>query len=607
MQTSGGREDRRSRRFASLTALLGVLSAFAVSLAMPGDSQALTPPPADKAEIFFVNGGRIVSIKSDGTDRKVLTRRNASIRAFSRVSDSGPLPSPDGQTVLFTRYADDAPRKSGIFAIDRNGGVPTRVFGPRSDQVETYFSSAVDWKADGSRFYAFRFGIVQKNQSITLKSELFSLKPDGSGIRKLYATSAILDLEKPGMRDLWFPYDASVSPDGKTAVLVMSGTTSTSKERLAKVDLATGKRTWLSKNAGRADLSPDGKTVVFSSERDRKNKSCSDGYCYFQKKLYLINLNGSNLRPLLPVNREGNYQSPDFSPDGSRIVFEAGSGADRSWYEPEIWSVKTDGSCLTRLTNGSPSSSEPVWGAGSETGPATCGKTDLRPLVEVNYPKRAEKIQPRPMWLGQEYDNLLLSDVRVPHRTLFSRYADCGVINSKDCPGNVSVRSTFVCAAGIGLELGGGTYSGMERVRGGLIVNFDRGSRGIGNSTHLLTGGIDVGVLGDWLPGAKAVPRNWRRAAIDNLRYVGADAPPARFREPVFAARTIRRARTLHRNYRKLGTLKKAALATGLYGPTGKGRWQVTISYDRNEAAAWLRFARDLRKIGSFKTTECRG
>jgi Tol biopolymer transport system component len=590
-------------RLLALAAMLSLVPA----LLLAGNAVALSQPPVEKAEIFFTNGGRILSMKADGTDRKVLTRPNGSVSIFSDVSDSAPLASPNGQTVLFSRSIEDAPRRSGILAVDRDGGATRKVLGFRS---EDEMLTAVDWNADGTRFYALRLWAVERSDEITvIKSALISAKPNGGSVKRLHHSSTFFRTDEfPSGPGKWIPIDASVTPNGKTALLAMISFSPGSKMRLARVNLSTGKRTWLLKDAGPADISPNGRTVVFASERARKNKSCYDGYCVYQRKLYLMNLDGSNLRPLLPVNREGNFISPDFSRDGSRVVFQTDSDTNRSWFGPEIWSVKTDGSCLTRLTNGSPLSGEPSWGAGSVTGPAICGNADLRPFVDVDYPKRAEKLKPRPMWLGQEYDNLLLSEAWIGYRSMTSRFADCGALDTKDCKGRVSVRSAGICAAGVGNELTNGTYSEMERVRGGIVLTFDRrGPSGAGTGSHLVTGGIDVEIQAEVIEGVRPVSATWRREAIDHLRYVGSNSPPARFHPPVFAYRTIRTARSLLRNYEKLGSLKQAAIKTGIFGRRGSGRFQVTFAYERKGAQAWLRFARDLEGIGSFKTVECRG
>lgn len=585
--------------------ILLAVAAF-LAIALTGSASATSPPQAP-AEIVFANGGRIVSIKADGTDRMVLTRKHGSVSIFSKVTDSAPLPSPDGQTVLFTRSAK-APGKSGIMAIDHTGGPPRRILGFKSGDVEMLPQySAVDWAHDGSRFFAFRFRLVEKNDKFgVLKTDLISVKPDGSGIRDLYSTSVTIRDDDAGASGISMPFDATVSPNGKIALLSMITFTPGSKVWLARVNLVTDKRHPLTRDGGQADISADGKTIVFTSERDKLNEYCYDGYCNYQTKLYTANIDGSNVHRVMARNREGSFSSPQFSPDGSRIAFTADSDTRRSWFGPEIWSVKTDGSCLTRLTNGSPRSDEPAWGAGSITGPAICGQADLRPVVDVTYPKKAPKIKPRQMWLGQQYANMLLSETWTAHKSLSGYYADCGALDPGECPGMISVRSVQVCGAGIGNDLTQGSYSGIEQVRGGLVLNFDRaGTYGRGLSTHLLTGGIDVSIEAEPLIGVKPVSGKWRRAAIDQLRYVGDDAPPATFHPPVFADRTVRTASTLLRNYRRSGSLRKAAIETGIFGSRGKGRFQVTFAYERAGAAAWLRFARDLERIGKVKTVAC--
>ena len=69
----------------------------------------------------------------------------------------------------------------------------------------------------------------------------------------------------------------------------------------------------------------------------------------------------------------GDDATPAWSPDGSRIVFSSDRnlpGADAQ----EVYSVAPDGSCLTWLTNGSPSSAIPAWrpGSGDAFAPASC-------------------------------------------------------------------------------------------------------------------------------------------------------------------------------------------------------------------------------------------
>jgi len=90
-------------------------------------------------------------------------------------------------------------------------------------------------------------------------------------------------------------------------------------------------------------VSPDGKWIVFSSDRSGK------------RALYIIDSSGNNLKQLTHFG--WNEVSPKWSPDGSKIVFAAEPDSDNS----EIFVVDRDGSNLVRLTNVRGDDSHPNW------------------------------------------------------------------------------------------------------------------------------------------------------------------------------------------------------------------------------------------------------
>ena len=77
--------------------------------------------------------------------------------------------------------------------------------------------------------------------------------------------------------------------------------------------------------------SPDGKKIVFTSNRDGNTN------------IYLMNVDGSNVVRLTNVQAE--EQAPIWSPDGTRILFE--SNRDGNY---EVYVMNSDGSGQTRLT-----------------------------------------------------------------------------------------------------------------------------------------------------------------------------------------------------------------------------------------------------------------
>ena len=73
-------------------------------------------------------------------------------------------------------------------------------------------------------------------------------------------------------------------------------------------------------------------------------------------------------------------------------------------------------------------------------GPGTCGEADLRPVSEITYPKRAEQLKPRPMWIGNQFNGLLLGDSSTDRNTISFLFSDCSLLDSAECPPNLTVR-----------------------------------------------------------------------------------------------------------------------------------------------------------------------
>ena len=83
---------------------------------------------------------------------------------------------------------------------------------------------------------------------------------------------------------------------------------------------------------------------------------------------------------------------PVWSRDGTRIAFSSGRNVPGEEGPAEVYSMASDGSCLTWLTNGNRDSRAPSLGPGDAT-PASCA-TDRPPLIEP--PPLTETPPPNP-------------------------------------------------------------------------------------------------------------------------------------------------------------------------------------------------------------------
>jgi len=98
---------------------------------------------------------------------------------------------------------------------------------------------------------------------------------------------------------------------------------------------------------GRSDWSPDGKTVATYVGQP------------WEHEIVLFNLDGSNVRQ---ITHGGNNLAPAFSPDGGWITFMSYQDRYKDDNGCEIYTMKTDGSQVTRLTNNDYCDWQPRWG-----------------------------------------------------------------------------------------------------------------------------------------------------------------------------------------------------------------------------------------------------
>ena len=106
--------------------------------------------------------------------------------------------------------------------------------------------------------------------------------------------------------------------------------------------------------------SPDGKRIVFCSDRDGHPLRIPG---WFTSDIYVMDADGGNQRRL--TNHPEDDKSPSWSPDGTRIAFQSYRDNDRN-HNIEIYVINVDGSNLQRLTNNLAADEAPAWSPDGE-------------------------------------------------------------------------------------------------------------------------------------------------------------------------------------------------------------------------------------------------
>ena len=110
---------------------------------------------------------------------------------------------------------------------------------------------------------------------------------------------------------------------------------------------------------GAPSWSPDGKRIVFISERD--GHFIGD-FELITSEIYVMDVDGGN-QQRLTENRK-NDESPSWSPDGTRIVFSSDRKGD--FVNSEIYLMDADGGNLQRLTENRDDDGAPSWSPNGE-------------------------------------------------------------------------------------------------------------------------------------------------------------------------------------------------------------------------------------------------
>jgi TolB protein len=180
--------------------------------------------------------------------------------------------------------------------------------------------------------------------------EVYVVNADGSNLQRITTTPQSATPGDPARSS----HLADVSSDGRSVVFSSNRDGGTSELYLVAADGSNMRQIPISPPGDKLEpnLSVDGKRVVFEL------KTTLNGIDNYD--IYVANLDGSSLQNL--TNEPAGDIDPYWSPDGRQVVF----GSDREDSDMEIWVMNADGSNKRRLTRSPGFDAEPAWSPDSK-------------------------------------------------------------------------------------------------------------------------------------------------------------------------------------------------------------------------------------------------
>ena len=242
----------------------------------------------------------IYVINADGTGLRRLTR--------NAVIDEGPVWSPDGRRIAFTRDRDR--QTANIYVMNADGSGQRRLTPNLRRRPWVELAWSPDWKRIAFVASAGHLGAA----------DIFVINADGSGLRNVTNTVTT-------------SFDFAWSPDGRR-IAYLEGDPAGAPLSVVNAD-GTGKQRLtgpLMVDLGFPSWSPDGRTLAFTGG----------------SVIYTVHADGTGLRKL--THGPGWNIGPEWSPDGRQIVFVSGRD-DLVHRTFDLFVMNADGSRQRNLTH----------------------------------------------------------------------------------------------------------------------------------------------------------------------------------------------------------------------------------------------------------------
>lgn len=275
------------------------------------------------------------------TAQPVLAQQPFTTDDMLRIEDlADPIFTPDGATVTYvvTGPGDGDTFQSDLWQAAWDGSSAQPLF-PTLDRDE----SSPAWSADG-RVLAFlrsgaegektqlwvseQGGPPRKVSSLAAGADSFVLAPDGRSAIVVSEVGTNVHAEAPDIA-------APIVITRYTARQDYRGWIDDRRNHLFRVDIATGEATQVTSgdyDVGQPSLSPDGSQIAYVSLQcdPAARLRCSD--------VYVMPATGGAARRISPFEGEdgepGGSSTPQWSPDGTKLVWLRSGPPEETWYNP---------------------------------------------------------------------------------------------------------------------------------------------------------------------------------------------------------------------------------------------------------------------------------